>query len=741
MSRLVALIILIALVTPLRGGTPDSTLLTIDRIFAGKEFADQRSGTFQWIDGGDGYTAFEPGQPAGRDLVRYDTRTGERTILVPSASLTPSGSDAPLSVENYSWSKDREHLLIFTNSRRVWRQNTRGDYWVLTMAGRRLRKLGGAAPPSSLMFAEFSPDGGRVAYVRANNLYVEEVASGKITQLTTDGSATVINGTFDWAYEEEFDCRQGFRWSPDGSALAYWQLDASGVGEFFLINNTDSIYSRPIPIQYPKVGTILSSCRIGTVPAAGGQTTWMNVDGDPRNHYIPRLGWTPDSREVMFQRLNRLQNTLQLIAGSPSTGVVRTVLTERDSAWIDVGEDLQWLMDGTGFVWISEADGWKHIAVHGRDGSRRRLLTPAPFDVVDVVRIAGETIYFTASPDDPTQRALWRVGLSGSPERLTPRSAVGTHTYNIAPGGKYAFHTFSTFDEPAVTELVSLPAHATIRVLRDNQKLRRALSMLRPTPASFFRLRTPDGLDLDGWRILPAGFDSTRRYPVIFHVYGEPAGQTVVQRWGGPTHLWHRMMAQSGYMIVSIDNRGTPAPRGRAWRKSVYRKIGIVASEDQASAVREIRKWPFVDTSRIGIWGWSGGGSMTLNMLLRHPDLYGTGVSVAPVPDQHLYDAIYQERYMGLPDDNREGYEQGSPVTFAGNLRGNLLVIHGTGDDNVHYQGTERMINALIAANRQFSMFAYPNRSHGIFEGTNTTRHLFTMITRYFQTHMPPGGR
>jgi dipeptidyl-peptidase-4 len=324
---------------------------------------------------------------------------------------------------------------------------------------------------------------------------------------------------------------------------------------------------------------------------------------------------------------------------------------------------------------------------------------------------------------------------------LTPRSTAGTHTYNIAPGGKYAFHTFSTFDEPPVTELVSLPAHVTIRVLRDNQKLRRALSTLRPTPASFFRVRTPDGLDLDGWRILPAGFDSTRRYPVIFHVYGEPAGQTVVRRWGGSTHLWHRMMAQSGYMIVSIDNRGTPAPRGRTWRKSVYRKIGIVASEDQANAVREIRKWPFVDTTRIGIWGWSGGGSMTLNMLLRYPDLYGTGVSVAPVPDQHLYDAIYQERYMGLPEENREGYAQGSPVTFAGNLRGNLLIIHGTGDDNVHYQGTERMINALVAANRQFSMFAYPNRSHGIFEGTNTTRHLFTMITGYFLGHMPPGGR
>jgi dipeptidyl-peptidase-4 len=745
MYRFHAAVVFLALISPLRADTPDSTLLTIDRIFASRDFAEQRAGTYRWIDGGEGYTALEsaPAPAKGRELVRYDTRTGKRTVLVPTSALVPEGSDAPLAVENYAWSKDNERLLIFTRSQRVWRQRTRGDYWVLTLADRSLRKLGGGAPPSSLMFAEFSPDGDRVAYVQGNNLYVEDLAGGTVTPLTSDGSTTVINGTFDWAYEEEFDCRQGFRWSPDGTSIAYWQLDASGVGDFFLINDTDSLYSRPIPVQYPKVGTTLSSCRVGTVRVAGGPTTWMNVPGDPRNNYIPRLGWSPDSREVVFQRLNRLQNHLEILAGDPSTGVIRTMFAEQDDAWIDVGDDIQWLTDGKSFTWLSEGDGWRHMSVLGKDGTRRRLLTPGPFDVGKVVRITDREVYFIASPDDATRSYLWRVSLTGSPgpERVTPPGRGGTHSYDIAPDGRWAFHTVSSFDAPPTTEVISLPDHKTLRILRDNERLRHALSLLRPTPVSFFRVKNREGVDMDGWRILPPDFDSTRRYPVIFHVYGEPASQTVLDRWGGSGGLWHSMLAQNGYVVVSIDNRGTPALKGRAWRKSVYRKIGIVASADQADAAREIRTWKYVDTTRIGIWGWSGGGSMTLNMMLRAPELYSTGVSVAPVPDQHLYDAIYQERYMGLPDENAEGYEQGSPITYAANLRGNLLIIHGTGDDNVHWQGTERMINALIAANKQFSMFAYPNRSHGIYEGPNTTRHLYTMITNFFLSSMPPGGR
>jgi dipeptidyl-peptidase-4 len=526
--------------------------------------------------------------------------------------------------------------------------------------------------------------------------------------------------------------------------IAYWQLDAAGVPDFLLLNSTDSLYAFTIPVQYPKVGATLSACRVGVVRASGGATVWMQSPGDPRNTYIAHMEWTPDGREIVFQHLNRKQTTLRLMAGDIGTGTVRTLLTEADSAWIDVVDDMRWFKDGASFAWISEATGWRNVVQVSRDGKPLRTLTPGKYDVIDLLALDEKAgfLYFIASPENATRRFLYRTRLDGRghPERITPAGLNGYHSYEIAPNGRWAVHSWSTIDTPAATELVALPGHAVVRPLNDNALLKARVAALLPTPASFFRVDIGNGVVLDGWKILPAGFDSTKRYPVLFHVYGEPGGQTVIDRFGGTTFLWHRMLAQQGYIVVSVDNRGTPAPRGRSWRSCVYQKIGTLSSADQAAAARVIRRWPYVDSTRIGIWGWSGGGSTTLNMLFRYPELYHTGVAVAPVADLRLYDAVYQERYTGLLDESPDAYTQGSPITFAAHLRGNLLVIHGTGDDNVHYQGTERLINALVAANRQFSMLAYPNRSHGIFERENTTRHLYTAITEYLRAHLPPGA-
>jgi dipeptidyl-peptidase-4 len=733
-------------VIPLAAQIPDSSLLTLDRIFASGEFNVRGFGQSHWMDGGAGYTTLEPSSgKSGRDLVRYDTKSGERSVLVPAEEFIPAGASVPLAIENYQWSPGRKRLLIFTNSKRVWRRNTRGDYWVLTLADSSLKKLGGNADPSTLMFAKFAPDGDRVAYVRGNNIYVEDLSTGRITQLTHDGSTTIINGTSDWVYEEEFDVRDGFTWSPDGSRIAFWQFDASGVRDFLLINDTDSLYSFVIPVQYPKVGTTISACRIGVVSAAGGPAVWFQPAGDPRNNYIPRMDWAGNSDEIAFQYLNRLQNTDQVFLGNVHTGALHTILTERDSAWVDVVKHMYWLNGGKTFTWMSESDGWRHLLLYDRSGMRRNILTPEEYDVIDVVSLdtTHGWLYFTASPENPTQRYLYRVRLDGKkrPERVTPDDQPGTHAYDIAPNGQWAFHTLSRFGVPAVTELIDLPDHDVQRVLADGAKVRAALARLKRGGASFFRVDIGNGVQLDGWKMLPPGFDSTKQYPVLVTIYGEPAGQTVADHFGGRDYLWHLMLTQKGYIVMSIDNRGTAAPRGRTWRKCIYRQVGILASEDQAAAMRQIIRWPYVDSTRIGIWGWSGGGSMTLNMLLRYPDLYNTGMAVAPVPDQLLYDAVYQERYMGLPDDNAEGYKEGSPITYAANLKGNLLLVHGTGDDNVHYQGTERLINALIRANKQFTMMAYPNRSHGIYEGQNTTRHLFELLTGYLMSHLPPGPR
>ena len=733
--------------TPAAQNADGPSILTVERIFDSNDFKAESFGPARWLKDGSGYTTLEDSEDSdeGKDIVRYDPESGRRHVMVPATRLVPEGESEPLDISGYSWSDDGKKLLVFTNTKRVWRTHTRGDYWVLDLKGWRLRKLGGDATPSTLMFAKFSPHGRRVAYVREHNLYVQDLKTLEITQLTHDGSNTLINGTSDWVYEEEFRLRDGFRWSPNGKWIAYWQFDTSGVRKFRMINNTDSLYPQLTTFAYPKVGQQNSACRIGVVRATGGETRWLEFSDDLRNHYLPKMDWADSSKALVVQHVNRLQNTNEVILAGIRKGKMRTVLTERDEAWLDVTDSLHWLDDGASFTWLSERDGWRHLYRVSRSGEKVTLLTPGDSDVMGLVRVdeEGRWAYYTASPDNPTQRYLYRAALDGGgkTKRVTPAGRSGTHTYDISPDAKWAFHTCSSFGVPSVVELVSLPDHETVRVLADNSELREALAEVEKGPWEFFRVDIGDAVELDAWCIKPPDFDPDRRYPVLFHVYGEPAGQTVLDRWGGKNYLWHLMLAQRGYIVMSVDNRGTPAPRGRRWRKCVYRQIGILASADQAAATRHIIETrPYVDPNRIGIWGWSGGGSMSLNAIFRYGDLYHTAMAIAFVSNQRYYDTIYQERYMGLPEDNEDGFKNGSPVTFAHQLTGNLLLVHGTADDNVHYQSCEALVNELIEHKKQFTMMSYPNRTHSIREGKNTTVHLRTLLTDYLEAHLPAGG-
>jgi len=730
-----------------------SPRLTVERIFASREFAARGAGQLRWLDDST-YVALQanPQQNGAPELARFNARTGARDVLVQAAWLTPNGASAPLAIEDYFWSPDRKRLLVFTESERVWRENTRGDYWVLDLTSRQLRKLGGDAPKSTLMFAKFSPDGGRVAYVRQNDLYVEDVASGAITRLTSDGSRTIINGTFDWVYEEELSLRDGFRWSPDGKSIAYWQLDASGVKDYDLINDTDSLYSFVTPVQYPKAGTTNSAGRIGVVAASGGTTKWLAIDGDPRTQYLARMDWAglANSSELLIQRMNRPQNEIDVLLADARTGTVKTILVERDSAWVDVVNDVRWLNKDQQFTWMSERNGWRRMYSVSRDGATVKALSADSMDVTHPAfafgaqavlgtDATGEYVYHYASPQNPTQLYLYRTSLRrpGVTTRVTPADQPGTHSYSISPNGRYAVHTWSSFGSPPTIELITLPDHQRIRVLQDNAQLRSRVAALEQGPREFFRVDIGDGVKLDGWMIKPPGFDQTKKYPVLFEVYGEPAAQTVTDSWGGGGFMWHLMLSQMGYIVMSVDNRGTPAPRGRAWRKAIYKQMGVLNGADQAAAARAIAKWPFVDPRRLGVWGWSGGGSTTLNVMFRTPDVYKMGMAVAPVADLHYYDTIYQERYVGLPQENPEVYRVGSPVTFAGQLKGDLLVVHGSGDDNVHYQNTETLVNALVKANKPFQLMVYPNRTHCICEGDGTTVHLYSLLTKYLTEHLP----
>jgi dipeptidyl-peptidase-4 len=727
--------------------------LTVERIFKDHEF-EAAGASVKWLPEGGGYTTWEDSREThgGRDLVLHDPAIGKSEVLVRAAHLIPPGEQGPIAVHDYALSKDRARLLIFTNSKRVWRRNTRGDYWVLDRATRELKKLGGDAPASSLMFAKLAPVGPLVAYVRRNNLYVEDLRGGRITPLTQSRSADEINGTFDWVYEEEFSLRDGFRWRPDGEAIAYWQLNTEGIREYPLVDTTDSLYPQITSVKYPKVGERNASCRVGIVSANGGATFWIETPGDPRENYIAFMEWvTPEL--LVLQQFNRVQDTVRVYRVKfdyVSRGLVPmsdgTILDEHDDAWIDLQDDLRWL--GTGkpansFLWLSERDGWRHI-YHVPDGMPK-LITPGDLDVIQIEGLDRKSglVYFAASPDNATQKYLYRVALDGKDrQRVTPKDQSGTHDYEISPDGRWAIHHYSTANSPPLVELVRLPSHGRVKLFTENAELRKKLEMLEPVKTEFFRVDIGGGVTLDGWCMLPPHLDQTKKYPLLVHVYGEPAAQTVLDRWGGGGQIWHRMLAEQGYVVMSFDNRGTPAPRGRAWRKAVNRKIGIVAPEDQAAAVKAVLKQrPYLDASRVGVWGWSGGGSMTLHAMFKYPDLYATGISIAPVANQRLYDTIYQERYMGLPGDNVEGYIQGSPISFAHQLKGNLLIIHGTGDDNCHYQGTEALINELIRHDKPFTMMAYPNRSHSISEGLNTTIHLRKLMTRYLNDKLPPGPR
>jgi dipeptidyl-peptidase-4 len=722
--------------TQLTIGQTSNTELTLEDIYKNGTYPTRYYRSVRWMEDSQHYTTLESNRErACSEIVRYSAKSGERVILVGADQLVPEGGTDPLDIRDYQWSADNSRLLLFTNTVRVWRYHTRGDYWVLDLPSGQLSQVGRSLKSSSLMFAKFSPNGTRVAYVSEHNIFVEELENSSITQLTHDGGERYVNGTFDWVYEEEFDCRDGFRWSNDGEKIAYWHSDTEGTGTFYLINNLDSIYSQPLPFPYPKVGTTNSAVKIGVVAADGGATKWFDVPGDPRNHYLVRMEVVPGADQVIFQQLNRLQNTNRVWTGNLETMEIENILTETDEAFLDLHDDLVWLEGNQYFTWTSERDGWRHLYKVSRDGNQISQVTHGAFDVVSLECINPKTgyVYYIASPDNPTQRYLYRSRLDGKgdPQRISPEDERGQHGYVMSDDARWALHTFENATNPPVISLVDLKTNQMVRVMEDNHSIVEQFEGLDIAPKEFFRVDIGEVI-LDAWMIKPAAFNPAKSYPVIFYVYGEPAGSTVQDSWGGGD-LWHHYLAQLGYVVISVDNRGTAAPRGKAWRNSIYEQIGILATEDQAAAAQKIlATYPFLDKERVGIWGWSGGGSMTLNCMFRYADIYKTGIAVAFVSNQKLYDAAYQERYMGLPDKNIEGYRLGSPINHASKLEGNLLLIHGTADDNVHYQSFEMLVDELIKQDKLFDMFSYPMRTHAIRERENTSLHLRRTMARYW---------
>lgn len=708
--------------------TPASGALTVHRIYATREFANAPMPSADWMRDGRSYAELRPSAAGpGADLVRVDAATGATSVIAPAALFVDERGRA-IDVEGLTFSADESKLLVFHNSVRVWRQNTRGVYHVIDLRTRRVTPL--SARPGLQMFAKFSPDGRRVAFVRDDDLWMTDLATGVESRLTSDGSETIINGTTDWAYEEELGLRDAFRWSPDGRAIAFWRFDQSDVPTYALLDPLP-LYPTVARLRYPKAGEPNSRVRLGVVHLdAENAVSWLDVGGDPREQYVPRMEWM-GSDSLVVQVMPRSQRSVQVSIFSAATGKPRPVFVDADSAYVDVQDDsLQWIGGGSEFLWLSDRSGWRQLWAVRRDGHGVRQLTADGADVLALlgVDLAKGFAYVLAAAPTPVERNVYRVPLAGGAvTRVTP--AHGSHTVSIAPGARWAIDFASDLVTPMTATALELPAATPRRVVQDNAELKRRVATLGVRAPELIRVPMPDGTLLDGYRIAPAGFDSTRKYPVLMYVYGGPAAPTVSDAWQGSTYLWFQMLAQHGYVVVSVDNRGA-AWRGSAFRKITQLRLGIHESDDQIAAARWVGRQTWGDSARIGIFGWSYGGYMTALTALRGGAVFRAALAVAPVTDWRLYDSIYTERYMSTPQLNPEGYRVSSTQSYVADLTARLMIVHGTGDDNVHPQNTLQLANRLEEAGKLFSMMLYPNRTHSLSEG-GVTPQLRETFTRF----------
>jgi len=706
----------------------EKKFLTLEDIFASNQLTPKTLRGVQWIPGEAAFTYLKDG-----DIYKHDVAGGKESLLLAGKSLALKPGVEPISIDGYQWSSDRKYLLIMSRQREIWRHSTDGQYFIYELIGKKLRPLSGISGAQSN--AKFSPDATKIGFVRGNNLFVLDMSSGVETQLTTDGSENIINGQFDWVYEEEFSIADGWRWSPDGKKIALWRLDQTRISTF-PIESMMSLYPSVFWLKYPKAGELNALVQVGVIAletATNGASAikWMDL-GTEADIYIPRIQWTPDPRILSIQRLNRLQNKLDLLFADVNSGATRIVLSDTDPCWVDVQDDLTFLKKKEQFIWTSERSGYRHAYLYDYNG---RLLSPITAGEWEISAITGfdETtglIYFSGKKDSPIEENVYRASLDGGIlERVSQRP--GWHSSNFSPDMKYVIGTFSDVQTPAQISLRQTDGKL-LRWLEKNENLLAAYNLNAP---KFITVKTSDdATPLNAWIMKPANFDSTKKYPVIMFCYSGPGAQHVVNQWAGRRYLWHQLMTEKGFITFSIDSRGTGG-RGKKFKNLVYGDLGKWSTHDQIEGAKYLGSLPYIDAGRIGIWGHSGGGYLTAMAMTKGAPHFKAGIARAPVTDFRLYDTIWTERYMGLPKDNAAGYKSASVMTYADKLQGKLYLVHGMADDNVHMQNTVQLQEALQALNKQFDVMYYHGRNHAI-TGGNTQLHLHTLMTNYFLNNL-----
>ncbi|CAH1001410.1 Dipeptidyl aminopeptidase 4 [Neolewinella maritima] len=703
--------------------TAQQKAITLEDIWATYTFSPDGVSGFNFLQDGTSYAALENNQ-----VVTYDITTGEQTGTILA--------DFDGKIDDYAFSADEQKLLLSTGSEQLFRRSSQSFYSVYDTETGTLTPV---YPDKKHRLATLDPTGERVAFVVDNNVYIKSLTDGTLTQVTEDGEANAfINGATDWVYEEEFGFSKALYWSPDGQRLAYLKFDERAVPEFTYTDFHNELYPDYVTFKYPKVGAENSTVSLHSYDLGSGETTdllTVNESADQEWHYLPRVQWTQDANALTAQRMNRHQNKLELLLFDVEAGTQRTLLEEENQYYIDVHDNLTFLDEG--FVWTSEQDGFNQLYMYDMQGGNPQRLTSQRFDVTDFYGVHDGQVFFQAAGRDPMEREVYVKSLRG---RDLPRPVAAEPGYNSAEfSGTYDYFVLShsTINSPETVTVMDA-AGSQVRRIVDNAKLAQTVSDYGYQPAEFFTFTTEEGTELNGYMIKPAGMVTSEQHPLLMHVYGGPGSQQVLDNWRGQNMAWFQYLAQQGFVVAVVDNRGTGA-RGEEMKKQTYLTLGKQETEDQISAAKYLGGLDYIDADRIGIFGWSYGGFMALNAILHGNDVFAAAISVAPVTNWKWYDSIYTERYMRTYAENKAGYDENSPVNFADKLKGNLLLVHGMGDDNVHFQHTAEMANALIMNNKQFDTYFYPNRNHGIYGGP-TRLHLYTKMTNFLLASIGPGA-